>query len=340
MPIRLQRRPGTVEVSEDSPALRREALARVEQALDRGVVTPRDVDEFLDRAAPAQVAGRPMAALLLFTVGAVVVFGGLALAYSTIFGDLPRALRLTTPFLFPMAALAACLTVHRRRFAVWQVELAGVVSYIALAGACVAVGADSGWLETDHDVALYAAVTATLAAALVVALFAFVRSVRLLVLGLGAALAALGVSLAELAGLLREGTWSRVFLAEAVAAALVALLVTGRNRRACEYVACWAMAGVWAAAVAGTSAAGPEDFSIWHVVLAAGIVVAFLVAGAMSFNILLWLAALAGLQWLQAIAIVVGSATNAALAVVLAGLGLVALGFLVTKLNRRMRPAG
>lgn len=60
----------------------------------------------------------------------------------------------------------------------------------------------------------------------------------------------------------------------------------------------------------------------------------------MNFDALLWLAALAGLQWLQAIAVVVGSATNAAFAVVLAGLGLLALGLVVTKLNRRIRPAG
>jgi hypothetical protein len=329
------------DTADDSPARQSEVLARVAQALDGGVVTPRDVEMFLDRAAAPRRAGeRPTAALVLYTVGAVVVFGGLALAYFTIFGDLPRALRLTTPFLFPIVALAACLTLRRRRFAAWRVELAGVVAYVALAGACVAVGAASGWLGTDHDVALYTAVCASIAAVLVIAVFAEVRSIRLLVLGLGAALAALGVSLAELAGVLREGTWSWVLLAEAAAAAMAALLLVRRNRHACEYVAYWATAGVWASAVAGTSAAGPEDFSIWHVTLAAGIVVAFLVAGTMNFNGLLWLAALAGLQWLQAIAILVGSATNAAFAVVLAGLGLVGLGLLVTKLNRRIRPAG
>jgi hypothetical protein len=69
-----------------------------------------------------------------------------------------------------------------------------------------------------------------------------------------------------------------------------------------------------------------------------GIVVAFLVAAAMNFNGLLWLAAVAGLQWLQAIAVVVGSATNAAFTVVLTGLGLLGLGALVTRLNRHIRP--
>jgi hypothetical protein len=331
-------RPGSGDVAEDSPERRRDVVERLEGALDRGQVTTRDVERLLERAAAQQGASaRPTAALALYAAGAIVVFGGLALAYATIFGDLPRGLRQTTPFLFPLAACAACVFLFRRRLATWQVELAGLVAYAALAGACVAVGATSGWLDRDHDLALYALVCAVLCTAFVIVLFAVIRSLRLLALGLGTTLSVLGLCVAELSGLLRESTWCWVLLAEAGAAAGAGVLLAQRNRHACAYASYWAMIGVLAAAISGISVTGPEHFSIWHVVLAAAVVAAFLVAGAMSFNGLLWLAALAGLEWLLSIAQVVGSATNAAFAVVLAGLGLVGLGVLVTRLNRRMR---
>ena len=310
----------------------------MESALDRGLITPRDVERLLERAvAQSGVGARPTAALALYAAGAVVVFGGLALAYSTIFDDLPRALQLTTPFLFPIVALAACVMLHRHRFARWQVDLSGLVTYVAFAGACVSVGATAGWLDNNHQLALYVLVCSVIATAVVCALFAVVGSLRLLALGLGPTLSALGLSVAHLTGLLSEGTVSWVLLAEAGAAAAAGLLLVKRNRIACAYASYWAMLGVWAAAFAGISATGPADFSIWHVVLAIGIVTAFLVAGAMSFNGLLWIAALAGLEWLVAIAQVVGSATNAAFAVVLSGLGLAGLGLLVARLNRRIR---
>jgi hypothetical protein len=322
-------------------AARQAALAQVETALDRRLVSPREVERFLAQAAAGRAGGAsPTAAVVLYTVGAIVIFGGIALAYSTIFGDLPRALRLTTPVAFPLVALAASMGLRWHRSPAWQVELAGLVACVSVAGACVAIGRTSRWLVTDHDTALFAAAAAVIAALIAVGLWRVIRSARLLVLGLGAALAVLGISLAQLAGLLREGTWSWVFLTEAGAAAGVAILVGRRDTRACQYVSYWALAGVWASSIAGVSAAGPEHFSIWHVMLAAGVVLAFIAAAAMNFNGLLWLAALAGLQWLQAIAIVVGSATNAAFTVVLTGLGLCGLGLLVAKLNRRIRPSG
>jgi hypothetical protein len=312
------------------------ALADVGKALESGLVSPHEVERFLARAAAGR-ARRPTAALVLFAVGGVVVFGGLALAYATIFGDLPRPLRLTTPFLFPLAAAAGCLILRRRGASAWQAELAALVAYAALGGACATVGVASGWLATGRDTALYAGTCAVVATAVVIGLWRLLRSVRLLVLGLGVTLAALGLSLAELAGLLGERRLSWVLLAEAIAAAGVAVVMRG-DARACSYVSYWAMAGVWASSIAGVSASGADQFSIWHVTLAAGIVIAFLVAAAMNFNGLLWLAAVAGLQWLQAIAVVVGSATNAAFTVVLTGLGLLGLGALVTRLNRRIGP--
>ncbi len=327
------------DASEESASGRGEVLVHVGQALDRGVVSTGDVERFLSRAETrGPDRGRPTAAVVLYAVGAVVVFGGLAIAYGTIFNDLPHGLQLTTPFLFPLASLAACLALERRHAAAWQVEVAGLVGYVALAAACVTVGRSAGWLGSDHDLAVYAAVCASISAALVIGLFAAIGSVRLLALGLGVTLSILGLSLADVAGVLHEGTVGWVVLAEAGAAAVAAGALARRDRRGCQYATYWALVGVWAASVAGISVTNPDHLSVWHVILAAGIITAFLVAGAMNFNGLIWLAALAGLQWLQSIAIVVGSATNAAFAVVLAGLGLVALGLLVTRLNHRTRP--
>jgi hypothetical protein len=76
------------------------------------------------------------------------------------------------------------------------------------------------------------------------------------------------------------------------------------------------------------------------VILAAGVVCAFLIAGATNFSGLLWLAGPSSLQWLHASAVVVGSAANAAFAGAVAGLGLLRLGLALTKLHRRTRPAG
>ena len=71
----------------------------------------------------------------------------------------------------------------------------------------------------------------------------------------------------------------------------------------------------------------------WHGILGVTVVAALLVSGAFDFKALIWLGAAGGALWLVMIAVVVGSATNAALAVILAGIGLVALGLLVTRLR-------
>lgn len=68
-------------------------LERLEQALETGEITPREVESLL---AHGQHPGgdRPTASGVLYTLGAVGVFSGLAIAYGTVFGDLPRAVRM------------------------------------------------------------------------------------------------------------------------------------------------------------------------------------------------------------------------------------------------------
>jgi uncharacterized membrane protein YjjB (DUF3815 family) len=85
------------------------------------------------------------------------------------------------------------------------------------------------------------------------------------------------------------------------------------------------------------TAATTRDFSrftVWHVILAGVVIAAFLTAGAFDLDALIWIAAAGGAVWMVMIAVIVGSATSAALAVVLAGMGLVLLGLLVTRLRR------
>lgn len=316
-------------------------VTRVADALDRGLVSPQELDRLLDRAAASRSGeARPTAAAVLSALGAVVVFGGLAIAYGTVFADLPHGLRLTTPFIFPLAALAAVAVLWRRDAALWLREGAGLVVYLALVGAFVTTGSEGGWTTEDHVSGWYVTVCALFGGALAVALFAAIRSLRLLALGLGAAAAALGLGLAHVAGVSSAGTMAWVVLGEAFIAAAVAVVLFPTSRAGARYASYWAMVGVWAASVAGASAAGPEQLSIWHAVLIAAVVTALIVAAIAGFNGLIWLAALAGLQWLQMIAVVVGSATNSAFAVVLAGLGLLGLGFVVRRATERARPAG
>jgi hypothetical protein len=316
-------------------------VARVADALDRGLVSPQELDRLLDRAASTQGReSRPTAAAVLSALGAVVVFGGLAIAYGTVFADLSHGLRLTTPFIFPLAALAAVAVLWRRNAALWLREGAGLVVYLALAGAFVTAGSEGGWTTGDHVSGWYVTVCALAGGAIAVALFAAIRSLRLLALGLGAAAGALGLGVAHVAGVSSAGTMAWVILGEAFTAAAAAVVLLPTSRAGARYASYWAMVGVWAASAVGASAAGPEQLSIWHAILIAAVVTALIVAAIAGFNGLIWLAAVAGLQWLQMIAVVVGSATNSALAVVLAGLGLLVLSVIVRRATERARPAG
>lgn len=314
-------------------------LARLARALDAGEVTRDDVLRVLARDR-GPVGGGPGAAGVLYALGAVVVLVGLAIAYGTVHDDLPRAVRVVAPFAFPLAAFVACLGLARRRAPWWQVDLAGLVGYVAFAVASGVSGAAWGWTDTARGAAAGVAVTALVGVAIAVLLHRVTGSTRLLWVGVPAALAALGVALAFLAGLWdapaagpeRLG-W--VLLGEAVAAAVVAWVLSSRDPAGCRYAAVWATVGGYAAVVfAGDDLA---SFSVWHVVLAGVVVAAFLAAAALDSDVLVWLAAAGGAFWVVLIAVVVGSATGAALAVVLAGLGLVGLGVLVA---RRLRATG
>ena len=76
---------------------------------------------------------RPGVASLMRATGALVCFTGFALLYGLSFGGYPVWVQATTPFLFPAAALALAITLHRRGCPAWEVELAAATGYLASA---------------------------------------------------------------------------------------------------------------------------------------------------------------------------------------------------------------
>ena len=137
---------------------------------------------------------------VLRAAGAIVFLLGLGLLFGVGFDGYPYAVQLAGPFVFPAAALAAAVALHRRGAPQWEVELAGMVGYIALGLAYLAAGqaADAG--------TGYALVASAAAVAIVVAMHAAVRVVRLTSWGLSASLVAFTAFASDAAGFLDGGT--------------------------------------------------------------------------------------------------------------------------------------
>jgi hypothetical protein len=306
-------------------------LRRVGDALEKGALDAADLERLLAGRRPSR-RQRPGAPAVLATLGAVVVLCGLAIAFATVFQDLPQALQIAGPFVFPVVATGGGVWLARRGAARWQTDLVGLVAYGSFAGACLASAWGSGLVGSAREAALYCVVAAVPAAAAVATLHRATGSALLLWTGGPAIALAVGIALAELAGILSERTLPWIVLAEGAAAAAAGVLMMRRGRADGRYALLWAAACGVAAVLAS-----PDDlshFRVWHVVLAAVVVAAFLTAAAIDFEALIWLAAAGGALWVILIAVVVGSATGAALAVVLAGLGLLGLALLVTRLHR------
>lgn len=315
-------------------------IARLAEALDEGRVTVDDVERLLARRL-ARARGGPTAASVLYALGAVVVFCGLGIAYGTLFGELPLAAQVVTPYVFPLVALGVCVMLSRRGAPRWQTDLAGLAGYAAFAVAVGFSGSASGWMETGRGVAANVAVAALAAMAVVHLVHRETASLRLLWTGMPAALAAFGIAVAYLVGLWDapvEGPqrlgW--VILTEAVIGAAVAAALATRDRTGCLYAGIWATLGGYAAVL--FSGEDLSRFTAWHVILGCVVIAAFVTAAALDLAPLIWIGAAGGAFWVVVIAMVVGSATGAALAVVLAGLALAGLGLLVARLLREPRP--
>ena len=112
--------------------------------LESGRVEEGDLRRLLARA---DRSARPDVAGVLRAAGAIVFLFGLALVFGVGYdGAIRIVVKLVGPFVFPALALAAAIGLHRRGRPRWEVELAGMVGYVALGLAFLTAGvaADAG----------------------------------------------------------------------------------------------------------------------------------------------------------------------------------------------------
>lgn len=306
-------------------------LAELRAALDAGRVEEADVRRLLARSERTQ---RPRAAGVLRAAGAVVFLFGVALLFGVGYDGYPYVVKLAGPFAFPAVALAATVLLHRRGRPRWEVEAAGMVSYVALGMAYLAAGAAAGAGSG------YGLVASASAVAIVAAVHAAVRVVRLTSWGLTVALVAFTAFASDAAGFLSEGTIPWLLSAQAgvaLAAGVVAL-----RRRAREIGAnalrSAALLGLLACTY-GVGDSGTGSFGGWHLALTLVVAATLVGAAALDLSGIMWIGALGGVVWVGAIAAVVGESAGWALAVMLGGAALVGLAVLVARLRPSV-PAG
>ena len=307
-------------------------LTELSGALSRGDVEPADVEKLLRRRAASE---RPDVAAVLRAAGALVCFAGAALLYGIGFGSYPVFVREVTPFLFPAVALAVTVLAHRVQRPVWEVELGGMTSYVALGAAsvtsAVVIGAGPG-----PGIVASVAITAV-----VLALHAAVRIVRLTGWGLSACLVAFTGCSADAAGILNGSTVPWWLGLQGVLAIAGGAVLLHRSHAGAE--SAWRSAGVLAvaAAIAGMAHAGFGHVGPWHVLLTAAVAACLLGAARFDMGGLMWVGALASVTWLGTLAVVVGHSGGWAVAVIVFGLGLVGLAAVIARRRGRaaMRPA-
>ena len=303
-----------------------ELLSDVRAALEAGRVDEADVRRLLART---ERAGRPGVASVLRAAGAIVILFGLALLFGVGYDGYPYAVQLAGPFFFPTVALAAAVMLHRRRQPQWEIELAGMVGYVALGLAYLAAGAAS-----DAGPG-YGLVASALAVAVVAAMHAAVRLARLTSWGLSASLVAFTAFASDMAGFLDGGTAPWLLAAQFAIALAAGVALLRRNREAAANALRSAALLALLACVFGIADTGTGTFGLWHVGLTLAVAGTLVVAAAFDLPGLMWIGALDGVIWIGAISAVVGESGSWAVAVILGGAGLVALAALVA----RLRPA-
>ena len=118
-------------------------LSELSDALERGDVSPRAVERLMRRSRPAT---RPDLPGLLRALGALTMFAGAAMLYAIQYHSLGTTTQRVSPLIFPVVALAAAVALRRAGRPSWEVELAGVVGFVAygMAVATIGVSADAG----------------------------------------------------------------------------------------------------------------------------------------------------------------------------------------------------
>ncbi len=301
-----------------------DVLAELRAALESGQVDERDVRRLLARADRAQ---RPGPVGLLRAAGAIVFLLGLGLLFGLGYDGYPYAGQLVGPFLFPAAALGTAIVLHRRGAKRWEIELAGMVGYVALGLAYMTAGvaADAG--------PGYGLVASASAVAVVAAMHAVVRHVRLTSWGLSASLVAFTGFASDIAGFLADDTAAWLVAGQFALALAVGILLLRRDREVAANALRTAALLAPVACAFGLGDGGFGSFGLWHLALTAAVAGTLLAAAALDLPGLMWIRAGDGLFWICAVAAVAGQSVGWAVAVMLAGVGLVGLALLVARLR-------
>jgi hypothetical protein len=299
-------------------------LDDIRAGLDSGQVEEADLRRLLARA---DRSTRPDVAGVLRAVGAIVFLFGLALVFGIGYDDYPYVVKLVGPFAFPALALAAAIGLHHRGRRRWEVELAGMVGYVALGLALLTAGAaaDAG---SGYGLAASAA-----AIAVVIAMHAAVRLVRLTSWGLSASLVAFTAFASDLGGFLTSGTAPWLLTAQFAFALAVGIALAHRNREAAANALRSAALLALLACSFGIGSAGFDSFGMWHIALTLAVAGTLVAAAAFDLPGLMWIGALDGLVWIGAISAAVGRSAGWGVAVMLGGAALVGLALLVARIR-------
>jgi len=310
---------------------------RFQAELDAGRLTPAELEQVLRRAQRRDRRDvRPDLASVLLALGAIVVYAGVALLYGINFDQLSSTAQVITPFAFPAAAFSAAVLLARAGAANWQRDLAGVAGLVSLVVADIVAGAAFEPAQASS----FGLVVAGLGVGIVLGLHVVLRSLRVTGFGLGFGMAVLVVCLADQLVGLDAQSLALVLVAEAIAAAVGAAVLPARQPKMASYSAGWAAILAYSAAMVGqTHDDGWNHVTGWHAVLTVAVAGCFVAATAFEMDSLLWVGALGALLWLGSITAVVGTSSGWAFSVVMFGCGLAGLGWAVTAVRRRARPA-
>ncbi len=186
------------------------------------------------------------------------------------------------------------MALHRARRPSWEVELAGVVGFVAYGLAVLTIGvvADAG--------SAYGMLAGIVATVLVIVMQRLLGIVRLTSWGLSASLVAFTGFAAEPGGLI-HGDVHWLFLAQAVVATAIGVALLRRSRDAAA--GAWRAAALLAygACIAGMETGSWSHLGPWHALLTLAVIATFTAAVLVDLTGLVWIGALGGLVWLLAV---------------------------------------
>jgi|SRR5579862_2403160 len=306
-------------------------LGEVRAGLEQGRIAPAQVERLVRRSR-GRSEDRPDASGVLKAAGLVVAFAGLAMLYATGYSGYSTQIREVTPFAFPLAAIALAVALGRACRPRWQVESAGLVGYTAYALAALATGAAA------NAGSGFVVVAAAAGAVLALLMHRWVRSLRLTAWGVSTGAAVCIAVEAVRLSLVSSDHLQWVLLPEAVLLAVAAGLLLPRAHAAAAAAARTAALVGIIAAMYGMGSSGWSRISAWDAVLVCVVALALVAAAAFDLGGLLAIGNLGGVLWLIAVADVVRGSADWSVAVVLAGAGIVGLGFLTHWIRERRRP--